>query len=141
MPGQDSRCSRVDSPMVVEGAQMRCADGLFALALFASSQLAHGEAAYVSDEQANVIHVIEAPRWTQVKDIPVGHRPRGMVLGADRRRLYVAVGNDDRIDVIDLATRRVVDHLPSGPDPERFALAPDGRTLYVANENDSAVSF
>jgi PQQ-dependent catabolism-associated beta-propeller protein len=64
-----------------------------------------------------------------------------MVLSHDGKRLYVAAGNDGRIDVVDLATRRVVDHLPAGPDPERFALSPDGRWLYVANENDNRVSF
>jgi PQQ-dependent catabolism-associated beta-propeller protein len=99
------------------------------------------ETAYVSDEMANVVHVIDAPYWNTPSTIPVGRRPRGMVSSHDGKRLYVAVGNDDRIDVIDLATRKVVDHLPSGPDPERFAISPDGRWLYVANENDNAVSF
>jgi len=102
---------------------------------------AHAETAYVSDEQANVIHVIRAPAWTQVERIPVGRRPRGIALSRDGRKLYVAASNDNRIDVVDLATRKVVDTLPSGPDPERFALSPDGRWLYVANENDSLVSF
>ena len=121
---------------------MRTSERLACVALLALSPVAaRAETAYVSDEQANVVHVIVAPQWTQVTDIPVGKRPRGMVLSPDGRRLYVAAGNDDRIDVIDLATRRVVDHLPSGPDPERFALSPDGKWLYTANENDSTVSF
>jgi PQQ-dependent catabolism-associated beta-propeller protein len=102
---------------------------------------ASAETAYVSDEMANVVHVIDAPHWNTPSTIPVGRRPRGMVRSHDGKRLYVAVGNDDRIDVIDLATRKVVDRLPSGPDPERFAISPDGRWLYVANENDNAVSF
>ena len=111
------------------------------LVLAAVSAGAHSETAYVSDEMANVVHVIDAPHWSAQSTIVVGKRPRGMVLSHDGKRLYVAVGNDDRIDVIDLATRKVVDHLPSGPDPERFAISPDGRRLYVANENDNAVSF
>ena len=112
---------------------------VFAATLLPAS--VHAETAYVSDEMANVVHVIDAPHWTSPSQIAVGKRPRGMVLSHDGKRLYVAVGNDDRIDVIDLATRKVVDHLPSGPDPERFAISPDGRWLYVANENDNAVSF
>jgi PQQ-dependent catabolism-associated beta-propeller protein len=99
------------------------------------------QTAYVSDEAANVVHVIDAPHWNAPTSIAVGQRPRGMRISPDGRRLYVAAGNDNRIDVIDLATRKVVDHLPSGPDPERFAVSPDGRWLYVANENDNVVSF
>jgi PQQ-dependent catabolism-associated beta-propeller protein len=112
-----------------------------ALALALLAPAARAETAYVSDEGANVIHVIQAPRWTEAATIAVGRRPRGMQLSHDGKRLYVALGNDDRIDVIDLATRKVVDHLPSGPDPERFVVSPDGRWLYVANENDNTVSF
>jgi PQQ-dependent catabolism-associated beta-propeller protein len=85
--------------------------------------------------------VVHAPDWTRVDTIAVGQRPRGLALSRDGRRLYVAVSNDNRIDVVDLASRKVVDTLPSGPDPERFALSPDGRWLYVANEDDSLVSF
>ena len=45
-----------------------------------------------------------------------------------------------RIDVVDLATRKVEGALPSGEDPEFFALHPDGRRLFVSNENDDEVS-
>ncbi|MDB6164715.1 MAG: hypothetical protein JWL98_2147 [Xanthomonadaceae bacterium] len=112
-----------------------------ALLLMLMPAWALAETAYVSDEQANVVHVIDAPRWSVATDIPVGKRPRGMVLSRDGKRLYVAAGNDDRIDVIDLAARRMIGTLPSGPDPERFAASPDGRTFYIANENDNSVSF
>lgn len=92
---------------------------------------------FVSDEQANVVHLVDGAGDRLVGDIPIGRRPRGMVVSPDGRRLYVAVGKDDDIAVVDLSTDKVVDHLPSGPDPERFAVSPDGRDLYVANENDS----
>ena len=117
---------------------------LWSIAILAAACVAapvRAETAYVSDEMADVVHVIDASHWNTPMTIPVGRRPRGMVLSHDGKRLYVAAGNDDRIDVIDLATRKVVDHLPSGPDPERFAISPDGRWLYIANENDNTVSF
>ncbi|GAB6196702.1 PQQ-dependent catabolism-associated beta-propeller protein [Lysobacter xanthus] len=109
---------------------------LVALGLSAPS---HAEAIYVSDEQGDVVHVIDASNWSH-STIAVGRRPRGLVLTEGGRRLLVAVSGNDRIDVVDLATRRVVDHLPSGTDPERFALSPDGKRLYVANEDDARVS-
>ena len=120
---------------------LRALASTFGLAFVACTMPARAETAYVSDEGANVVHVIQAPQWKEAATIIVGKRPRGMQLSHDGRQLYVALGNDDRIDVIDLATRKVVDHLPSGPDPERFVVSPDGRWLYVANENDNTVSF
>ncbi|HEY2394583.1 MAG TPA: PQQ-dependent catabolism-associated beta-propeller protein [Rudaea sp.] len=120
---------------------MQSAEKLLPIALLLCAMAPAGaETAYVSDEQANVVHVLSAPDWS-VHDIPVGKRPRGMVRSHDGKFLYVALGNDDRIDVIDLAARKVVKSIPSGPDPERFAVSPDGKWLYVANENDSLVSF
>lgn len=101
----------------------------------------HAQTAYVSDEQANVVHVLSAPAWTEVAAIPVGRRPRGMAPSPDGRLLYVAASDDDRIEIIDLEKRKVVGALPSGPDPERFAISPDGKRLYVANEDDAVVSF
>jgi PQQ-dependent catabolism-associated beta-propeller protein len=120
---------------------MRSIDCILAASLLLAAADARAETAYVSDESANVVHVIVAPHWHTPSAIAVGKRPRGMALSRDGKHLYVAVSNDNRIDVVDLATRKVVDHLPSGPDPERFAVSPDGRWLYVANENDNVVSF
>jgi PQQ-dependent catabolism-associated beta-propeller protein len=121
---------------------MRWTEIIVGLAVALAAPAAWAETAYVSDEQADVVHVIEGGQWAKpAYAIAVGARPRGMALSPDGRRLYVAVSDDDRIDVVDLAARKVVDHLPSGPDPERFALSPDGRWLYIANEDDAKVSF
>ena len=60
---------------------------------------------------------------------------------ARRQVVFVAVGDDDSIQVIDVAKQEVVDTLPSGPDPELFALDADGKILYVANENDNTVTI
>jgi len=53
---------------------------------------------------------------------------------------YVAAGDDDRIDVIDIAARKIRTSLRCGKDPESLALAPDGTRLFVSNEDDNAVS-
>lgn len=111
------------------------------VALIAVAPAVRAETVYVSDEEANVVHVIQAPDWRVQANIAVGARPRGIAIDRAGKRLYVAVSNDDRIDVIDLATRKVVAHIPSGPDPERFALSPDEKTIYIANEDDALVSF
>lgn len=102
---------------------------------------AAAETIYVSDEETDVVHVIDGATLKVTARVPVGKRPRGLGLSKDGRTLYVAVSDDNRIDALDLATKQVVGHLPSGPDPELFVLHPSGGQLFVANEDDNLVSF
>ena len=84
--------------------------------------------------------MIDTDKWTVTKTIKVGQRPRGIEFTRDGKFVLVAVGDDDKIEVIDAATQRVVDRLPSGPDPELFTQDAAGKLLYVANENDNTVT-
>ena len=95
---------------------------------------------FVSHEKTNNIAVID-PRqdYKIIKWIPTSRRPRDMKFRDNRKLLYVACGDDDVIDVIDVATLAVVDHIPTGPSPEMFALSHDEGTLYVSNEEGSSV--
>ena len=53
--------------------------------------------AYVSNEWANEITVIDVAAKAAVATIPVGKRPRGLGLSPDGRNLYVALGSEDAI--------------------------------------------
>jgi YVTN family beta-propeller protein len=96
--------------------------------------------AYVSNEKSNTVSVIDTGKWIVTKTIKVGQRPRGIEFTRDGKFVLVAVGDDDKIELIDAATQQVVDSLPSGPDPEMFTQDAAGKILYVANENDNTVS-
>jgi YVTN family beta-propeller protein len=85
--------------------------------------------------------VIDTDKWAVINTIKVGQRPRGIEFTRDGKFVLVAVGDDDKIEVIDAATQKVVDSLPSGPDPELFTQDAAGKTLYVANENDNTVTI
>jgi len=95
---------------------------------------------FVSHEKTNNVAVID-PRqdYKIIQWIPTSHRPRDMKFGDHRKLLYVACGDDDVIDVIDVATLRVADHIPTGPSPEMFVLSRDEMALYVSNEEGSSV--
>jgi YVTN family beta-propeller protein len=90
----------------------------------------------------------EPGRWRQVKTIPVGLHPSGMVLGQRGGRLYVANANSDTISVIDTKTEEVIEtiacrpeaRLPFGSGANAVALSPDGGTLYVANGTNNCVA-
>ena len=96
--------------------------------------------AYVSNEKSNTVSVIDTDKWTVIKTIKVGQRPRGIEFTRDGKFVLVAVGDDDTIQMIDTASMEVTDTLPSGPDPELLIQDKAGKVLYVANENDNTVT-
>ena len=63
--------------------------------------------------------------------IPVGDEPRGVVLSREGKTAYVALGGEDVIVVVDLASRKVLKRLPTGLEPWHVALTPDGKRLVV----------
>src|SRR5580704_8196979 len=77
---------------------------------------------FVSNEKTNNLIIIDPKTNKVVKDLKVSRRPRDMHFSADHSRLYVACGDDDVIDVIDVAKLEVVDKLTTGSSPETFAI-------------------
>jgi PQQ-dependent catabolism-associated beta-propeller protein len=115
-----------------------CIVFVIALALLAAPAAA--ETVLVSNEKGNSITVLDAKTLAVQKTIPVGQRPRGIVLSQDKSQLYICASDDDTIQVLDLNSYKLTGTLPSGDDPETFALHPDGKHLYVSNEAKSAVT-
>src|SRR3977135_1635850 len=64
---------------------------------------------FVSNEKPNNLIVIDPKTYQVVKDIKISRRPRDMHFNADHSKLYVACGDDDVIDIIDVAKLEVVD--------------------------------
>src|SRR6202011_4660307 len=100
-------------------------------ALLCAAGIATADTIYVSNEKDNTITVVDGASLAPVKTIPVGQRPRGILLSKDEKSLYICASDSDHIEVLDLASASVIRTLPSGPDPEYFALDPAGRLLYV----------
>jgi len=96
---------------------------------------------FVSDEGANVVHVLDGSTGAVEGVLRTGRRPRGMALSPDRTLLYIAASDADRIEAWDPKRLRKLRDIASGSDPERLILSPDGQTIYAANEDKSAVSF
>ena len=100
---------------------------------------ASAETIFVSDESSDCVTAIDGATLRPIECIHVGQRPRGLVASKDGKTLYVAVGNGNRIAIVDTANRKVLRSFPT-PDPETFALSPDESRIFVANENDSEMS-
>jgi YVTN family beta-propeller protein len=68
-----------------------------------------------------------------VARIPVGHNPRGALLSADGRRLYVANRLDDNISVIDTVSNRVVSTIDLGGPKTVNALRHGEQIFFTAD--------
>src|SRR5262249_54626078 len=77
---------------------------------------------FVSNEKTNNLTVIDPKTWKIVKDIKTSRRPRDMHFNADHSKLYVACGDDDVIDIVDMSRLEVTAKLATGPSPETFAI-------------------
>ena len=107
------------------------------LAIDAGPQAKDTGLIFVSNEKTNNIIVLDPKTYKVVKDIKVARRPRDMHFSADHSKLYVACGDDDVIDIIDVAKLEVIGKLTTGPSPETFAIDEKRRRIYVANEEGS----
>src|SRR3954470_24630181 len=112
------------------GAALAC---LFSVA-------ARADLLFVADERGDDVRVISTADNAEVAAIAVGKRPRGMCASADRKTVYVALGDEDAVALVDVASRKVTGKLPVGRDPEQVVLSPDGKVLYVSNEAASTAT-
>ena len=94
---------------------------------------------FVTNEGDDTVSVIDAKSGELVKAIEIGGRPRGIGFSPDRTHVYVALGDDNAIAVIDTATLAVVEKIPAGSDPEAFAVHPNGH-IYLSNEDEGEAS-
>ena len=94
---------------------------------------------FVSNEKSHELTVLEPGNYEVVNKIPTSRRPRGMVFNPAHTLLYVACGDEDVIDVIDVDSQEVVDGIPTGPSPEVLTISPDEQLMFVANEEDSSM--
>ncbi len=93
---------------------------------------------FVSNERTNNLIIIDPKTNTVIKDLKTSRRPRDMHFNADHTKLYVACGDDDVIDIIDVAKLAVVGKLSTGASPETFGIDESGRRIYVSNEEGSS---
>jgi PQQ-dependent catabolism-associated beta-propeller protein len=117
---------------------------LLGLALPAQTSAKDTGYVFVSNEKMHSVAVIDPKQdYRVIKWIETSHGPRDMKFRDNRKQLLVVCGDDDVIDVIDVATLAVTDHIPTGhdpgPAPEMFELSRDETTLYVSNQEASAV--
>jgi len=100
-----------------------------------------GARLYVLCQQSRQVRVLDAASFSVIKNIAVGHVPRGFSLSPSGDRLFVTNTWDDTLSVIDTHTLAVTATWPVGAEPSSVAEDRAGKRLYIANRisNDIAV--
>jgi len=95
--------------------------------------------AFVTNENDGTLSVLDIRSGKVETTVPVGKRPRGIGFTPDHSQVYVALGEENVIAVVDTQTLQVVKKLPAGSDPESFAVHPNGY-IYLSNEDANQAS-
>lgn len=95
-----------------------------------------GRTAYVSGEFDASVYSMTVPQGAPVErvlELRKEARPMGIVLDANRKRLYVSTGRGGSVAIIDSTSHKLVAEVQVGTRPWGIALSEDGRWLYTAN--------
>ncbi|MBI4061889.1 MAG: hypothetical protein HY403_10690 [Elusimicrobia bacterium] len=96
--------------------------------------------AYVVNQDAASISVLDLPGRRVLGEIVVGPRPSHAAVSPDGKLIFVSSTHGDRVDVVDLSLGRVIRSLPASHEPYGVALSTDARKLFVANSLSDTVS-
>ncbi len=100
-----------------------------------------GARLYVLCQGSDQVRVLDAASFKTIRNVAVGHIPRGFSLSPDGSRLFVVNTWDDTLSVIDTGTMAVVATWPVGAEPSSVIEDRESKYLFVANRisNDVAV--
>ena len=100
------------------GTRQRVA-ALFAAVLCAAPSAAD-ERAFVTNQYAGTVSVIDLDEWEKIADLPTGEYPEGIASSADGASVYVANWFDNSLVRIDVASLRVIAEARTGDGPRAF---------------------
>jgi YVTN family beta-propeller protein len=101
-----------------------------------------GSTAYVTDELANSVSVIDLATGTvSGSPIKVGNAPLGIAITPDGSTVYAVNDVGGSLTPIDTATRKAGPEITlAGVNPMNVAISPDGKTAYVTDLESKEVS-
>lgn len=94
---------------------------------------AAADEAFITDQSAGAVSVLDLSMKTLVATIAVGGKPAGIAMAPDGKSAYVTSPEGPYVSVIDTAARRVLRKIPVGRDPLGIAIDPAGNFIYVAD--------
>jgi YVTN family beta-propeller protein len=80
-----------------------------------------GKYVLISDLDGGELVILDAKSRQQVKRIPIGHTPEGILVEPDGRRAFIAVAGDNHVAVVDLDSLTVTSQFETGRGPDGMA--------------------
>ncbi len=102
---------------------------------------------YVTVKGQRFFYVVDRDQNRLLKKVSVASPPCGGFITDDGKQFYIALGELDRIAVVDTETNTISAQISlKGEhgrymDPGGMAVSPDGATIYVANESGNSLSI
>lgn len=100
-----------------------------------------GEFAYVANQTANSVSVLDLATRKVRREIPVGSFPSDLALTPDGGTLLVSCNHAGSVDVVDLEQGHVIRTIETGFEPYGVTVSATGEELYVANSLSNTVSI
>jgi YVTN family beta-propeller protein len=95
---------------------------------------------YVICEKSDELRVVDTLSGRVLKQIPVGHVPRGLSVSSDGKQLYVANSWTDTISIIEAHKLTTTATLKAGFEPISAVADKKSEVLYVANRLSNDIS-
>ena len=111
-----------------------------ALSIGLSRPSAAAPFAYISNQLADTVSVIDTLSGKVVDSIPVPGKPAGIALSPGGIRIYVSTPEAKGFSVIDAHRGKVIAKVEAGEGSLGIAASPDGRFIYVADWYNNIVS-
>jgi YVTN family beta-propeller protein len=80
-----------------------------------------GKRVLISDLEGGELLILDATSRKEIKRIPLGKQPEGILIVPDGSRAYVAVAGEDKVVVVDLETLQVIGSIATGSAPDGMA--------------------
>ncbi len=102
-----------------------------------------GLVGFVSNNEDNSLTVFDKQSMEVTGIIATGRGPKGIAINQQRRRAFVALAEEDAVEVIDISSGESLNRISLNPgdNPQEVALSPDGRTLLTTNAGSNSVSI
>ncbi len=99
-----------------------------------------GGKAYVTNQAAGTMTVINLADNTVLATVPVGASPTAVVVNSAGTRAYITNSTAGTVRVIDTTNNTLVKTITVGANPNSMALTPDGSRLFVTNGGAGTVT-
>jgi YVTN family beta-propeller protein len=102
-----------------------------------------GYRAYVTNygrSRDGQLHIIDTRERTISATIKMGSAPFGMAISPITELVYVVVGGNNEVWVVDPDRQAVIQKIPVGEAPDGIAITPDGKRVFVANSRTNDLS-